>query len=91
MSRPTVFCSESAVQLRVRLCSVSQRAEEAGGSPLLRFVTRKRPVETLQRNAIVESCYQVKTSESRLGRLEYGAICSVEISSSVRVIRSYDV
>jgi hypothetical protein len=38
----------------------------------------------------VESCYQVKTSESRLRR-QCGVICSVEISNSVIVICSYDL
>jgi hypothetical protein len=38
-------------QLRVLLWSVNQRATEAEESPLLRFVTRKRLVKTLQRNS----------------------------------------
>jgi hypothetical protein len=36
----------SAVQLRVQLWNVNQRATEAEESPLLRFVTRKRLVKT---------------------------------------------
>jgi hypothetical protein len=41
----------STKQLRVQLWSVNQRATEAEESPLLRFVTRKRLVKTLQRNS----------------------------------------
>jgi hypothetical protein len=37
--------------LRVQLWSVNQRATEAEESPLLRFVTKKRLVKTLQRNS----------------------------------------
>jgi hypothetical protein len=58
MTRPTEFISASAVQLRPfsggvegSLWSVNQRATEAEESPLLRFVTRKRLVKTLQRNS----------------------------------------
>jgi hypothetical protein len=40
----------SAMQLRVQLWSVKQRATEADESPLLRFVTRKRLVKMLQWN-----------------------------------------
>jgi hypothetical protein len=39
------------VQLSVQLWSVNQRKTEAEESPLLRFVTRKRLVKTLQRNS----------------------------------------
>jgi hypothetical protein len=39
------------VQLRVELWSINQRATEAEESPLLRFVTRKRLVKTLQSNS----------------------------------------
>jgi hypothetical protein len=49
--------------------SVKQRAKEAEDSPLLRFVTWKHLVKTLQRNSLLESCYQATTSESRLRRL----------------------
>jgi hypothetical protein len=38
------------MELRVQLWNVNQRATEAEDSPLLRFVTRKRLVKTLQRN-----------------------------------------
>jgi hypothetical protein len=41
--------------------------------------------------SIVESCFQVKTSESRLRRLECGVICNVEISNSVIDICSHDL
>jgi hypothetical protein len=47
----TLKTIDGTVQLRVQLCSVNQRATEAGESPLLRFVTRKRLVKTLQRNS----------------------------------------
>jgi hypothetical protein len=53
----------SSVELRVQLWSVNQQATEAEESPLLRFVTRKRLMQTSQRN------YQVKASENRLRRL----------------------
>jgi hypothetical protein len=53
------------VQLRIQLRSVNERGTEAEESSLLRFVTRKH----CRGIAIVESCYQVKTSESRLRRL----------------------
>jgi hypothetical protein len=43
--------SVSAVQLRVHVWSVDQRTTEAEESPLLRFLTRKRLVKTLQRNS----------------------------------------
>jgi hypothetical protein len=56
-------------QLRVQLWSVSQRATEDERSPLPRYATSKCLVKTLKRIAIVESCYLVKTSESRLRRL----------------------
>jgi hypothetical protein len=39
------------VELTVQLWSVDQRATEAEESPLLRFVTKKRLVKTLQRNS----------------------------------------
>jgi hypothetical protein len=39
----------------------------------------------------VESGYQMKTSESRLRRLECGVISSVGISSNVIIICSYDL
>jgi hypothetical protein len=55
----------ATVQMRVQLWSVKQQATEAEESPLLRFVTRKH----CRAIAIVESGYQVKTSESRLRRL----------------------
>jgi hypothetical protein len=48
------------VQLRGQLWNANQRATEAEESPLLRFVTRKH----CRGIAIVECCYQVKTSES---------------------------
>jgi hypothetical protein len=51
--------------LRVQIWSVNRRAAEAEESPLLRFVTRKH----CRGISIVEICYQVKTSESRLRRL----------------------
>jgi hypothetical protein len=57
---------------------VNQRATEARGSLLLIFVTRKYYREI----AIVESCYLVKTSASRL---------SVQISNSVIVICTHDL
>jgi hypothetical protein len=41
----------ATVQWRVQLWSVKQRATEAEESPLLRFVTRKRLVKTLQSNS----------------------------------------
>jgi hypothetical protein len=41
----------ATVQLRVQLWSVNQRATEAEESPLLRFVTRKRLMKTLQKNS----------------------------------------
>jgi hypothetical protein len=59
----------STKQLRVQVWSVNQRATEAEESPSLRFVTRKRLAKIRQRNAIVDSGYQVKTSESILRRL----------------------
>jgi hypothetical protein len=49
MIRPTV--PVSAMQLRVQLWSVNQRATEAEESPLPRMVTMKRLVKTLQRNS----------------------------------------
>jgi hypothetical protein len=55
--RPSSVERVRAVQLRVHLWSVKQRATEVEYFPLLRFVTRKRPVKTLQSIAIVESCY----------------------------------
>jgi hypothetical protein len=55
----------ATVELRVQLWSVNQRATEAEESALFRFVTRKH----CRGIAIVESGYQVKTSESRLRRL----------------------
>jgi hypothetical protein len=51
MIRPTVFCSASAVELRVQLWSVNRRTAEAEESPSLRSVTRKRLMKTLQRNS----------------------------------------
>jgi hypothetical protein len=50
----------STVQLRVQLWSVSHWATEAEESPLLRFVTRKRLVKTLQRNS---HCGELLASE----------------------------
>jgi hypothetical protein len=44
----------ATVQLRVQLWSVNQQATEAEESPLLRSVTRKRLVKTLQRNSHCE-------------------------------------
>jgi hypothetical protein len=41
----------ATVQLRVQLWSVNQQATEAEVSPLLRLVTRKPIVKTLQRNS----------------------------------------
>jgi hypothetical protein len=41
----------SLVELRVQLWNVNQQATEAEGSPLLRFITRKHLVKTLQRNS----------------------------------------
>jgi hypothetical protein len=41
----------ATVQLRVQFWSVNQQATEAEESPLLRFVTRKRILKTLQRNS----------------------------------------
>jgi ribosomal protein L20A (L18A) len=75
----------AARHLKVQLWSVNQRTMEADEPPLLRFVTWKRLVKTLQRNSILESCYQITTSESRLRRL------SVEIRNSVITICSYDL
>jgi hypothetical protein len=75
----------STVQLRVQLWSVNQRAAEAEESPLLRFVTRKRLVKTVQRNRHCGERLPTKTSEGRLRRL------SVEISSSVIISCSYDL
>jgi hypothetical protein len=50
--RPTIIGSPvESNQLRVQLWSVNQRAMEVEESPLLRFVTRKRLVKTLQRNS----------------------------------------
>jgi hypothetical protein len=37
--------------MRVQLWNVNKRATEAEESPLLRFVTRKRLVKTLERNS----------------------------------------
>jgi hypothetical protein len=41
----------ATAELRVHLWSVNQRATEAEESSLLRFVTRKRLVKTLQENS----------------------------------------
>jgi hypothetical protein len=48
--REVTLITGATVQLRVQLWSVNQRATEAEESPLLRFVTRKRLVKTLQSN-----------------------------------------
>jgi hypothetical protein len=51
-TRPTVFVQRvSAVQLRVQVWSVDQRATEIEASALVRFITRTRVVKTLQRNS----------------------------------------
>jgi hypothetical protein len=63
------FWSWQLFQLSVQLWSVNQRTTEAEESRPLRFVMRKRLVKTGRGIAIVESCYQVKTSENRLRRL----------------------
>jgi hypothetical protein len=67
MTRPTEFssASESSAVEAVQLWSVNHLAKETEESPLLRFVNRKH----YRGIAIVESCCQVKTSESRLRRL----------------------
>jgi hypothetical protein len=52
------------VELRVQLWSVNQRATEAEEPPPIKFVTGKHSREI----AIVESCYQVKTSKKNLRR-----------------------
>jgi hypothetical protein len=67
--------------------NMAMKAEE---SPLLRIVTRKPSVKTLQRNIIMEKCYQVKITKGILKR-KCGVICSVEISNSVIVICSYEI
>jgi hypothetical protein len=41
----------AAVHLRVQAWSVNQRTTEVEESPMLRFVTRKSLVKTLQRNS----------------------------------------
>jgi hypothetical protein len=74
------------VQLKVQLWNVNQQATEAEESPLLRFVTRKH----CRGIAIVECCYQVKTSEGKLRR-QCGVICSPEISNKVTIICRYDL
>jgi ribosomal protein L20A (L18A) len=53
------------VQLRVQLWSVNQRTTEAK----LRYQKMSSEVRHCSGIAIVESCYQVWTSESRLRRL----------------------
>jgi hypothetical protein len=72
--------------LRVPLWSANQRATEAEESPVLKFINRKH----CRKIAIWESCYQVKTSESRLRR-QCGVICSVEVGNSVIGVYSYDL
>jgi hypothetical protein len=54
----------SFVELRVHLWNVNQQATEAEESPLLRFVTRKRLVKTLQRNSHCGEICSVEISNS---------------------------
>jgi hypothetical protein len=48
-------------------------------------------VKTYRGTAIVESCYRVKTRESRLRRLSVEFISSVEFSNNVIIIIIYDL
>jgi hypothetical protein len=66
---------------------VNQWTAEA---PFLRFVTRIRLVKARQRNSHCGGLLPSKASDSSLRR-QCGVIYSVEISSSVIVICSYDL
>jgi hypothetical protein len=59
---------DGTVHLRDIRRTVTGVTAEAKESPLLRLVTRKRLVKPRRGIGIVESCYQVTTSESRLRR-----------------------
>jgi hypothetical protein len=69
-SLPRSYLEDShSFKLRVQLWSINQRTAEAKESPLLNSLPENVYWRYLRRIAIVESSYQVKTSEGRQRRL----------------------